>query len=196
MTDAENRTPPSRASSHPVLWFLVGGGAVLLCALGLSLLLRDRTPVLTRDNLQENFRTWRKNRFASYELDLSKEADRMDRESFHVTVRSGKVVRLVHNGNEVPPNTYYSIEGLFDLLRRELDMAEDTEPESGQRHDAMVKAAFQGELGFPVVIKVFASEGQSFVLRVEELRVPDEGVIYSADTDATADPLSSREPDS
>jgi len=178
-------TAPSRRV-HPALWFVAGVAVVSFAAAGAAFLLRDRTPRVTdADVVERSFDRWRERRLDDYDLRLRKEADRIDDERYEVTVRGGEVSRLTRNGREVQASSYYSVEGLFEVLRRELEMASSPEHREGQRANALVKASFHEELGVPLVIKVFAGSGRSFVLTVEEIETPDKGRIYPAGAPGT-----------
>jgi hypothetical protein len=153
----------------------------LLCAAAAAFffLRREKLPLLEAADLEKNHDIWRGHHMEDYDLKLRSEKDRLPVESFAAEVRGGKVTRLALNGNVLPqPSAAYSVEGLFDVLRRELEMAEEAEHAPGARTGAVLRCRFHPELGLPLDFKAIARQGKSFQITVEELGAPGRGTLF------------------
>jgi hypothetical protein len=80
---------------------------------------------LTPEMLDQAERKWQTSRPASYSLTVVMEGDRVDRGEFDVEVRENNVVSIKRNGVAVKPASGqdYSMEGLFRIVRDELELA-------------------------------------------------------------------------
>jgi hypothetical protein len=69
---------------------------------------------------------WDASKPKSYQLLVEMQGDRVEKEDFEVTVRDGQVASLKRNGQNVQPASGqdYSMDGLFRMLREELDLAQ------------------------------------------------------------------------
>ena len=164
----ESSTQRAR-SSRPWLGFFAGAGIACLIGGLVIYLQRDRTPILTRERLDAAYDRWRQNAVDDYDVRLLRRADGLDDERVEISVRNGAVTQLSLNGTASNrPSSAYSIDGLFDIMRRELVMALE-KTTAGARHGSLVKAAFDDATGAPVTLNVLAGEGRSFFIEVEEL---------------------------
>lgn len=86
----------------------------------------SRLDPLTPDVLAQAEAKWKTSRPGSYRLLIEMSGDRVEKGQFEVVVRSGEVVTLRRNGQDIIPGRgqNYSMEGLFQVLRQELGLAE------------------------------------------------------------------------
>jgi hypothetical protein len=168
--------PGARVPSY-ILW---AGVLALLAGLSalLFLLLRDQTPLLTPAELERARECWSRNVLPDYDIILRKEIDARPTEREKTEVRGGKASRLFVDDTPVSTRDSYSVEGLFDLMDRELEMASSPATQAGQPKGAILKATFQPEWGFPLLFKRLASRGRSVVITVEKVEVPGERTIF------------------
>lgn len=131
--------------------------------------LRDRTPILTRTKLEERWKQWRTLRVPSYTLTLTVERDKSAAEKYEVYVRENEVESFSINGQQRPNNSSYSIDGLFAILDRELEITEGKDKQTGSTlRNALLKAVFDEKYAFPQNFKRIAGKGQSCFIRVEK----------------------------
>ncbi|MCZ6793613.1 MAG: DUF6174 domain-containing protein [Planctomycetota bacterium] len=150
---------------------------MVLVSLLLPRFLREDLSPVSEATLEENRQRWRSQSIRDYDVRFVKQADRMQDEVYAARVRSGQVVRLERNGSKLPrPSAAYGIEGLFDTIQRELEMA-NTNGE-GPRRGSLLRARFHRDLGVPEVFQVIVSKGVSFRITLEEVTVPGRGRIF------------------
>jgi len=91
--------------------------AITSCS-GLSAL----TPTL----LAENQAKWDASKPQSYRSVIEMKGDRVEKEQFEVTVRSGEMATLRRNGRAINPTPEqdYSMDGLFRMLRQEMALVD------------------------------------------------------------------------
>jgi hypothetical protein len=135
------------------------------------LLLRDRTPVLEVRTLEEARARWERNGVSDYDLDIVQEPDARPAERLLVEVRGGRAVRLLRDGKPVDTRDAYTVPGLFGIIEREVEMATASSPSEGAPRNAVLKALFDDELGYPALFKRLAPR-RSLVITVE-LRNPE-----------------------
>ena len=156
--------------------------SVLALLAGLVALLfvffRDRTPVLTPEGLERARATWRHHQLLDYDITLLKKTDMRAPERDKTEVRGGKATRLFVDGTSVPVRDAYSIQGLFDLMERELEMASSKPAAPGQPEGAVLKASFHS-LGFPLIFKRIAPKHQSVAITVEKVETPEGRAVTS-----------------
>ena len=82
---------------------------------------------LTLPGLDEAQAKWETGKPASYRLVVSMEGDRVERGEFDVEVQNGVVTSVKRNGEVVKPTEAqdYSMDGLFRIIRDELDLAKN-----------------------------------------------------------------------
>ena len=86
----------------------------------------SRLETLTPGLLDEAQQKWKTNEPASYRIVIDMSGDRVEAGRFEATIREGKVVSLRRNGLGITVGSGqdYSMEGLFQMLRQELGLAE------------------------------------------------------------------------
>jgi hypothetical protein len=84
-----------------------------------------RIPELTEGDLNAAEQRWAQVAPARYRAVIEMTGERVEAGTFQVEISGGRVVRLSRNGLAVEPERMedYSIDGLFDILRRELELA-------------------------------------------------------------------------
>lgn len=99
---------------------------LFLTALLCALLGCSRLSDLTEESLLSAEERWRAAGIDSYRMVLDVQGDRVGRERFDVVVRHGDVDTLLRNGIAVTSGRPgdYSVSGLFEMLRRERELAE------------------------------------------------------------------------
>ncbi|HLU50345.1 MAG TPA: hypothetical protein VK116_19750 [Planctomycetota bacterium] len=160
-------------------WVIV---SALIVVAGTLLLLRDHTPELTRELLDRAHTVWLEQGIEDYRLRFIKRVDRQEEERFDVVVEGGVVTTVSSNGRALAPadKSAYGVEGLFDTMRGELELASETRPDEGARSRAVLRALFDERTGAPLVLKVLAGSGRSFDLRVVALALEDGRNIVGA----------------
>ena len=81
---------------------------------------------LTPGLLKEAEEKWNVTRPVSYRIVIDMSGDRVEAGRFEATIRDEKVVSLRRNGSVISPDRGqdYSMEGLFQMLRQEMGLAE------------------------------------------------------------------------
>lgn len=128
------------------MWLVL---ALLLgAAVGLLLLGRNRAGELTAERLAEARQIWEAERPDSYRLELEMGGSLSDVRT--VVVRDGRVVSMTAGGIEVPESAweYWSVDGLFDVLRTELSNAASPRGPVAGREVALL-ARFEPTWGYP-----------------------------------------------
>jgi hypothetical protein len=108
---------------------------------------------LDRASLADAERRWHGRNLSDYRLHLSIEGDRIDAGDFTVEVRGGAVTSVERNGAPVDTrDAFYTVGGLFDFLRDELDMSASPDRFWGVPAGTMVRqrAHFHPEDGYPL----------------------------------------------
>lgn len=161
-----DNTPPRSAKIKPaqVRALVIGGIIGVLITSGFLLVIgvlltRQTLPPLMQPALDAAYQRWQENQPEAYDYDLQVTGNRPS--SLQVKVRRGQVTHLVRDGNaNTPPRTwsFWSIEGLFDALERELEMAGIDRPntDSGTQqptHGAVLHAQFNSEWGYPEMFR-------------------------------------------
>lgn len=145
----------------------LGAGAGLL----LLLLLSDPTPILDPAALPRARDRWKGRGIVDYDITVLAETDARPAERVRTEVRAGKAVRLLRNGQPVDLRDAYTVDGLFGLIEREVEMAAAKGPGAtgGAPRGAKLKASFHETLGVPMVFKRLAPNRLSLVITVERL---------------------------
>lgn len=170
----------ARTESSPLLklLLLIAVLCIAACILIFSLL-ADRTPVLDLQVLQAQRALWSEHGPEDYDLSLSIHVDRQQESLATVSVRNGKLVSQTYNGLPRPAkDDSYTIEGLFRTMERELLLAEETKRKGG----TVLKAAFDGPLGIPLVFKRLTTRqgSRSCIISLRQLSSPESGSLLSA----------------
>ena len=149
-------------------------GIALGAAAGLWMFFSDSTPVLDPAALASAKDRWRGRGVMDYTITVLVETDTRRAERIETEVRAGRAVRLVRNGQAVDLRDAYTVEGLFGLIDREIEMAVGKEAgqASGAPRGAKLRASFHETLGVPMVFKRLAPNRLSLVLTVESIEGP------------------------
>jgi hypothetical protein len=133
--------------------------------------LSDSTPVLDPDALARARDRWRNRAIMDYKITVLAETDARPAERIETEVHAGRAVRLFRNGQAVDLRDAYTVDGLFGLIEREVEMASAKEPgqASGAPRGAKLRASFHEDLGVPMVFKRLAPKRLSLIIRVEGL---------------------------
>ena len=156
-----------RSISRPLLLTVLALGALALA----TIILRDDTPRLTRESYASARARWEQKAITDYTLDVLKELDRQAPERLRTVVRDGQATSLTINDAAVPKNATYTVGGIFDIIERELEMADAKEKQPGQPGDVALRALFDAETGVPLVFKRLAGSGKSVILTVTRFEV-------------------------
>jgi hypothetical protein len=163
-----------------ILIAAVAAGAVA----GLLFLLADPTPLLDPAALAAARERWKARGLADYDLTVRVETDTRAAERLVTEVRGGKATRLLRNGQPVDLRDAYSVDGLFAIIDREVEMAAagtrgEAEQAPGAPRRAKLKAAFDPALGIPLIFKRLAPNRLSLVIRVERLTTPAGEILHA-----------------
>lgn len=147
------RSTPSGFRSAVVL-----GWVVLACLLVATLLVfllraRNKLPELTAERLDEAYARWQRARPASYTMDLRLSGTLPG--DVHVQVQNGKVIVFERDGHTPRQRRtwdVWSVDGQFDTLYDELDLATDPVAimQAPQGTQLLLRATFDPRWGYPV----------------------------------------------
>ncbi len=140
---------------------------LLLIGLVVVMVLRDDTPLLTPEVYTAARARWERDAYDDYTVDVLKELDRQAPERVQTVVRGGQVTSFRINDRATLLTSSYTIEGLFDMIERELEMAGSGVKQQGQPREVTLRAMFDGKTGIPLVFKRLAANGKSVVLSVK-----------------------------
>ena len=141
----------------------------------------DDTTPLTAAILGANESRWLARATGDYDLEFVLRKDRRPDEAWIVHVRGGSVESMKLDGVAAKrPNDAYTVTGLFDIMRRELELAGSAKVPEGARRGALLEARFDTETGAPLRFKAIAAEGRSFFIDVLRLERPDGTPIVAA----------------
>ena len=100
--------------------------------------------------LEEAEAKWNSSKPSSYRMVVSMEGDRVERGEFDVRVENGMVTELNRNGQAVSLKSGqdYSMEGLFKMVREEMDLAKNPSLFGAPAgYSAYLMARFDGRTG-------------------------------------------------
>lgn len=95
---------------------------------------------------------WQQNGFNSYYLTLEISGDKVETGVFVLKIKDGRISEATRNGVQlVKPDSFYTIEGIFDFLENELELGQEPGRYFGAAPGARVymRAHFDPQLGFP-----------------------------------------------
>lgn len=179
LTDADaGRTdtpppPPHRLRVGQRLLLLLAGAVI-----GLGVVwwvLREPMEELTADNLAAAQARWESTGVHSYDLLFDiQPPGRSAPDRYTVTVRDGQVlaVRSTEVQVTIDEPESYTVDGLFDILERELKLSLDpTGPLASQDGRTFLRVRFNAELGYPErYLRVIGGTNRSSLFIVRELR--------------------------
>ncbi len=141
---------------------------VLLTAIITWLVVRQPLSELTPEALTEARQRWRDAGIAGYDLTLETTTSGPP-STVQVQVRDGKLVEVLVNGapaSSGDPRSY-TIEGLFDILERELAMIHDPSSPLSSGGKTFLRVRFDHQNGIPLrYLRVISGTNQSSELRV------------------------------
>lgn len=165
-------------SSPSLKVILLSGAFCAIIAAVIFTLFADRTPALHAELLENRLRKWRQAGPENYDLSLSIQVDGEEASLAAVSVRDGKLASQTYNGlPRQSADDSYTVAGLFKIMQRELQLAGQTR----QKGETILKAEFDPSLAMPILFKRFttAAQGRSCVIRVHELKTPEDGILFS-----------------
>ena len=126
---------------------------VLVVIFALMWMFRQNVPVLTSDSLADARTRWIAARISDYEMLVLMKASGLKPSEVRVTVRGGRAIELTLNGEPASSGapSLYTVDGLFELLDRELELASrPVQPASESQQDRpIVRACFDSATGVP-----------------------------------------------
>jgi hypothetical protein len=133
--------------------FVVSAIALALACvfLALQFFVADRMPELTEAALEAAEQRWQEKGPDGYDMDI--EIQGAQPGNVHVEVRKNQVTAMTRDGRMPPQRTWdvWSVPGLFDMLERELVMAEDPHREMDASVGAQLRlrCEFDPRFGLP-----------------------------------------------
>lgn len=121
-------------------WVLAGAGIATMAAVLIVTMRRPGEP-LTLDRIEAAEKLWASRGIKDYDMHIR--VSGVQQGFHHVEVRGGRVVTMTTGGEPVPESvwSYWSAEGMFAFLRRELQMSE--------KQRAVLLAEFDPQTGIP-----------------------------------------------
>ncbi len=117
----------------------------------LQMFVAQRIPDLTEARLEAAEQLWQQQGPASYDMDIEIRGARPG--GVHIEVRDGEPIGMTRDGRTPQPRTWsaWSVPGLFELLERELVLAEDPQHEMNVPAGTLLRLRcdFDPRLGFP-----------------------------------------------
>ncbi len=173
-----SQKPPGedhRARRSRLGWGLAAG--VFIVALLIVFLRRDTTPLLDAAQLRDAQARWSDARLTDYSIDLLKKIDRQSEERVSTRVEDSRAVEMRVNDVQMPVRDSYTVDGLFDMIEREQEMATASTNTPGQPVRATLKVRFDPATGTPIEFRRLAPQ-RSFFLTVEQIRDGDGETIF------------------
>jgi hypothetical protein len=172
--------PPSPGKPKTPFWLRLPWilTAVVLLLLAVAVLIwaatrpdmRDLTPELLAQAQQQ----WADAGIESYDVSFQLNASGFTTPSrFEVRVRAGRPIEILRNGRPVSADPEsYTIEGLFDIIERELDMSRDpTSPLASVSGKTFLRVRFNDRFGYPEqYLRVTGGTNRSSEMRVDAFR--------------------------
>jgi hypothetical protein len=152
----ENKRSPRRIRAlvvGAILGMMVTAGFLIVIGV---ILFREVVPPLTEADFQAALERWRGHQPKSYDCDIEIFGNRPG--TVRVEVRDGVTTKMTRDGvapRERSTWEYWTVEGQFDTIERELEMAESSKPVFGASQTArpILNARFHSELGYPEVFR-------------------------------------------
>ena len=138
----------------------------------------DRPPELTSEEFEAARGRWEQQAYADYTVVVRKDLDGQASERIKTVVERHAVKSLEINDRELAIVESYTIDGLFEIIERELEMLGAKEKQPGQPAGAKLSARFDPATGIPTTFNRVATNGKSFFLSVEAVEVPGRGVVF------------------
>ncbi|HEX2474915.1 MAG TPA: DUF6174 domain-containing protein [Lacipirellulaceae bacterium] len=153
---------PRRHSRRMLLMLVL---PAVICIIGVALLLQmlvgQKLPQLTEDELAKAEELWTSAGPASYEMDLDILQGQPGK--VHIEVQNGEITAMTRDNRTPAQRTwsYLSVPGLFEMLERELEMAEDPVHEVGADAGTrwQLRCEFDPGYGYPRRFHRYVSGG-------------------------------------
>ena len=184
MTDPEPITPddcaPVKKRTPSVRRFLVGLalGAVVGVPVVVMLLLAlrgDVVPLFADETFEAAQQRWNDHRPGSYEMTVEIRGNRPG--EVRVEVRSGQPISVVRDGQKLTEPRLmrpWTVPGLFEMVDREAELAEDPQGKFGAGAGGRVtlRVAYDAQLGYPTHVQRFVEDArQDLELEVIQFQV-------------------------
>jgi len=137
----------------------------------------DRPPALDIAAFEAAREQWQQASYADYTVVVRKDIDSQATERIKTVVEKNTVKSLAINNRQLPIVDSYTIDGLFEIIERELEMLEESQKRPGQPAKTHLSARFDPDTGIPTIFNRLATGGRSYFLTVDSLEVPGRGVI-------------------
>jgi len=160
----------------PFLIFLAVVVAAIAAVVVAVVLLGDRMPELTEAALADAEKRWDAGGIRDYTMDLEIEGRRAGK--VHIEVAGGKVIKMERDGKTPTQRRtwdVWSVQGQFDMMRRELDIAANPAAELQLQNipdvQVMIRARFHPQLGYPLGFRhATLGEGTQFAWKVTRFK--------------------------
>ena len=147
--------PASRDAGLPRRAVVAGLLFAILAVVGTVLVIQvvfaNPIPELTAAKLEQAERLWDRAGPPSYDMDLEIRGAQPGR--VHIEVRNSEVTATTRDGRVPTEHTWdtWSVRGQFEMLERELELAEDPvhEMQAAKGTQVSVRCEFDPEFGFP-----------------------------------------------
>lgn len=118
------------------------------------LVYRQSVPRLTQQEFESAAKRWSEHRPANYDCEIEIFGNRPGK--VQVEVRNGQVEKMTRDGQTPAARRTWeawTVEGMFDTIERELEIAEHPEQAVGGTSAPLLYARFDDKLGYPVVFR-------------------------------------------
>lgn len=150
--EAQDLSGPGRRRLWRVSIISAGIGIVIGLAI-LWLMIREPMTALTPENLEAARAKWAAADITGYDMILeTRPPGRSEPMRFDVQVRHGRVANVLQDGEAADTHEpeIYAVDGLFDMLERELDLARSPDnPFQASGGKVFQRVRFHDELGYP-----------------------------------------------
>jgi hypothetical protein len=150
--EASSVDAKSTVPARTIVFVLASVALAVACVLlALRYFFAERLPDLTEGALEAAMAKWDQNGPASYDMDIELRGARPG--NVHVEVRAGQVTAHTRDGRIPNESTWYtwSVPGMFDMLARDIQIAENPQQEIGAPPGAKwwLRCEFDPQFGYP-----------------------------------------------
>ena len=159
MSDAPDHQPRGRpatrrvSSRSIVIGVIVVGLVAVVNVAGIIYFMRpENDPLFTQQSLDKAEDRWRQHGPASYDMDI--EVSGRQHGNVHVEVRGGQPSLVTYNDKPLNNDAQihpWTVDGLFDVIRHEADLAENPQHGFPAPHGsrAILRVSYDPRLGYP-----------------------------------------------